>query len=157
MAVDSANNVRNDVHSVRGIALDSVALVADGGGPPMSVEDSQNAPPVSDHALWRFMQRGDGAASQFDVQVAWRRGYPVKVPSKSYCEARYTTVRGAQLVLLQQGTHIATVVSAPQESVTFVGSPPELHCSCGASRCARRLRTCPECGCHSWSFAEVTE
>jgi len=123
----------------------------------VSVENYQNAPQVSDHALWRFMERGDASASQFDVQVAWRRGSPVEVPSKSYSEARYTVTNGAQLLLLRRGTHVATVVCAPQESVTFVGSPPELECSCGARRCGRRLKQCPECGSHSWSFTEVTQ
>ncbi len=123
----------------------------------MSVANQGTPPQVSDHAQWRFMQRGDGAATRYDVQSAWQAGHPVNVPSKSYQEARYTIVGGTELVLLKQGTHIATVVCAPQEAVSFVGTPPELECSCGAHRRKRHLGKCPVCGGRSWSISEVSQ
>lgn len=121
----------------------------------MSAEQHHSHPQVSDHAMWRFMERGDTAASYFDVQTAWREGYQVDVPGKTYFEARYVVVRGSELVLLRKGTHITTAICAPQETVSFVGTPPALVCSCGTRHRTRVLEDCPECDGRSWTSTEV--
>ncbi|WP_318571176.1 hypothetical protein [Salinigranum marinum] len=123
----------------------------------MSVNTSRSTVQVSDHALQRFIQR-TGRGDFFATELAFRfhQGIRVDIKGKRYSEARLIQVAGTTLVLLRCDTHLATVVYARGEEITFRSKRPNLECRrCGVvRRDAPDTRPCACCDTNDWRVVE---
>ena len=99
----------------------------------------------------RYMERVGGFVTHAELQYQFQQGFRVDVASKDYTEARLVQQGDMPIVLLRTHTHLATVVYARAETVTFLTTTVDIECrNCGTLE--TNVEETAPCGCgeHDW-------